>query len=78
MEFKFNVTGARRKEIVMAISEILNTTPEYKGAPTFAYEVGCYRIDRAGMLTGVDSWELIEELSGLHDKLVSGTGALIS
>lgn len=66
MEFKFNVTGARRKELVMAISEILNTAPEYQGAPTFAYEVGGYRIDKAGTLTGADNWELIADLSSLH------------
>ena len=66
MEFKFNVTGTQRKKLVMAISEILNTAPEYQGPPTFAYEVGGYRIDRAGTLTGADSWELIEDLSGLH------------
>ena len=66
MEFKFNVTGTQRKKLVMAISEILNTAPEYQGPPTFAYEVGGYRIDRAGTLTGADSWELIADLSGLH------------
>ncbi len=66
MEFKFNVTGDRRKELVMAVSEILNTAPEYQGAPTFAYEVGGYRIDRTGTLTGADSWELIADLEGLY------------
>ena len=66
MEFKFNVTGTQRKKLVMAISEILNTAPEYQGPPTYAYEVGGYRIDRAGTLTGADSWELIADLSGLH------------
>lgn len=66
MEFKFNVTGTQRKKLVMAISEILNSAPEYQGPPTYAYEVGGYRIDRAGTLTGADSWELIADLSGLH------------
>ena len=66
MEFKFNVTGTQRKKLVMAISEILNTASEYQGPPTYAYEVGGYRIDRAGTLTGADSWELIADLSGLH------------
>jgi len=66
MEFKFNVTGDRRKELVMAVSEILNTAPEYQGAPTFAYKVGGYNIDRTGTLTGSDNWELIADLSGLY------------
>lgn len=74
MEFKFNVTGTKRKKLVMAISEILNTAPEYQGPPTYAYEVGGYRIDRAGTLTGVDSWELIADLSSLHS-LVPTEGA---
>jgi hypothetical protein len=50
MEFKFNVTGARRKELVMAISEILNTAPEYKGAPTFAYVIGGFTVNKEGTL----------------------------
>ena len=66
MEFKFNVTGERRKELVMAVSEILNAAPQYQGAPTFAYEVGGYHIDKAGTLTGADNWELIADLSGLY------------
>jgi hypothetical protein len=66
MKFKFNVTGDRRRELVMAISEILNTAPKYQGAPTFAYEVGGYSIDRTGTLTGADNWELIADLAGLH------------
>jgi len=66
MEIKFDVTGARRKELVMAVSEILNAAPQYQGAPTFAYEVGGYHIDKAGTLTGADNWELIADLSGLY------------
>ena len=51
----------------MAISEILNTASEYQGPPTYAYEVAD-TIDRAGTLTGADSWELIADLSGLHSE----------
>ncbi|MDD3897693.1 MAG: virulence protein [Syntrophomonadaceae bacterium] len=46
MEFKFNVTGARRKELVMAIGEILDIPPEYKGAPTFAYVIGDFTVNK--------------------------------
>jgi len=64
MEFKFNVTGARRKELVKAISEILNTAPEYKGAPTFTYVVGEYAVNKEGTLsTGeINSDEELERL----------------
>jgi len=51
-EYKFGVTGQERKRLVGAISEILNAPMKYLGAPTFAYEVGSYHIDKAGMVTG--------------------------
>lgn len=64
MEFKFNVTGARRKELVQAISEILNTAPEYKGPPTFAYIVGEYAVNKEGTLSTseINSGEELEQL----------------
>jgi len=43
-----------RKELVTAISEILGCAPIYKRAPTFAYEVQNYTIDRYGMLVAHD------------------------
>ena len=36
-EFKFNLSGERRKQLVGAISEIQNAPMKYLGAPTFAY-----------------------------------------
>ena len=51
-EFKFNVTGQDRKRLVGAISEITNSTLNYLGAPTFAYEIGSYHIDQTGTVTG--------------------------
>lgn len=51
-EYKFNVTGKERKALASAISEILNQTIKYLGAPTFVYEIGGYRIDKAGTVTG--------------------------
>jgi len=50
MEFKFNVTGARRKELVLAISEILNAASEYQGPPTFAYVIGGFTVNKEGTL----------------------------
>lgn len=70
MEFKFNVTGARRKELVQAISEILNTAPEYKGAPTFAYVIGGFTVNKEGTLSTseVNSDEVLEQLLNKLDK----------
>jgi hypothetical protein len=51
MELKFNRTGTERKQLVGAISEILNQPIQYLGAPTFAYEVGGYHIDKEGTIT---------------------------
>lgn len=50
MEFKitYEVKGQRRKELVQAISEFLNTIPKYLGVPTCAYEIGDLVVDREG------------------------------
>lgn len=51
MEVKYNVTGSERKALVGAISEILGQASVYNGAPTFAYSVGSYLIDKDGTLS---------------------------
>ncbi|TQI67364.1 virulence protein [Clostridium sp. KNHs216] len=48
MEMKYNVTGSDRKRLVTAIAEFMECAATYKGAPTFAYEVGCFTIDKNG------------------------------
>ncbi|UGB30686.1 virulence protein [Metabacillus sp. B2-18] len=57
MEFKitYEVKGQRRKELVQAISEFLNTIPKYKGVPTCAYEIGGLVVDREGAVILNDS-----------------------
>ncbi len=50
--FNFNVSGQHRKELVSAISEILNQPVKYLGMPSAAYEVGSYSIGKAGTVTG--------------------------
>lgn len=50
MKLKYNVTGARRKEMVSAICDLVGEPMSYKGAPTFAYEVGRFSIDKEGTL----------------------------
>ena len=62
MELKYNVTGSERKSLVGAISTALNVSTKYLGAPTFAYEVGDYHIDKVGALTGPDNLDLEDAL----------------
>lgn len=51
MELKYNVTGSERKSLVGSISTILGAPTNYLGAPTFAYEVGGYHIDKNGTVS---------------------------
>lgn len=67
MQINYNVTGAERKSLVGAISQELNAPTNYLGAPTFAYEVGGYHIDKNGILRGDDNPGLVADLQGLHD-----------
>lgn len=50
MEMRFNVTGARRKELAKATGEALGSEPIYKGAPSFAYAVSNVTISKDGTL----------------------------
>ena len=71
MELKYNVTGARRKELVMAVCEIVGEPLNYKGAPTFAYEVGDFSIDKNGTLSypvELDSELVGKVMDGLSEK----------
>ena len=64
MNCKFNVPGKKRKELAQCIAEWLGCGVDYKGAPTFAYEVDCFMIDKEGVLSfdyRADS-EVIERL----------------
>ena len=54
MEIRFNVTGADRKALVTAVSEIVGWEAVYKKAPTFAYVVNNYTIDKNGTLISDD------------------------
>jgi hypothetical protein len=66
MKITYNITGEKRKALVSAIGQELDVPGKYLGAPTFAYEVGVYRIDRDGTLTGEDNKALVADLQGLH------------
>jgi hypothetical protein len=50
LEIKFNREKEERKALVRAIGEILGVEPVYQRAPSLAYAVGNYTIDRYGTL----------------------------
>lgn len=62
MKLNYNVTGRERKTLVGEISGALNVPTKYLGAPSFAYEVGGYHIDKEGTLTGPDNLDLEDAL----------------
>lgn len=66
MEAKFNLKGAERKKLAQAVSALLETPLTFMGAPTFAYEIGGFSIDKEGTLTGPDNRGLIADLAGLY------------
>lgn len=64
MTIKYNATGAKRKELVQLISNFTGCEIKYKGAPTFAYEVDYFVIDKNGAVSFDDraDSEVIERL----------------
>lgn len=64
MTIKYNVPGSKRKELVKAIATWLGEDIRYCGAPSFAYEVDYFTIDRNGCLSFDDctNSEVIERL----------------
>ena len=58
----YNVTGVRRKELVVAVGDFIGAKPEYLKAPTYAFVVGSYNIDKEGTLTGPENPALLENL----------------
>ena len=49
-KFNFNVTGAKRKELVSLISRFTGCEAKYKGAPSFAYEIDYFTVTKNGTL----------------------------
>jgi hypothetical protein len=50
MQVKYNVTGAKRKELVTAIGAALEVKPKYMGMPTAAYEIDYFTVTKDGTL----------------------------
>lgn len=71
MRIEFNRTGAERKALVKAMGEILDVKPKYLGMPTAAYEVGCFHVDKNGVVEcddRVDDKEIKNLLERLADR----------
>ena len=69
MEINYNVTGEGRKELVKAVSTILQTKAVYKRMPTCAYEIGDITIDKEGTLVCEDDAKA-ERIA--HDLIADG------
>ena len=65
----YNVSGPERKRLVKAIAEYTQADAKYLGAPTFAYQVDYFTIDRNGVVSFDDRADS-EEIEGLIDVLV--------
>ncbi|MEN6635769.1 MAG: virulence protein [Clostridiaceae bacterium] len=74
MQIKYNVTGDRRKALVVVMRDTLQDATRYLGAPSFAFQVGAYTVDKNGTVTcpeGTDEAQiemLIRELA--HDGFI--------
>ncbi len=70
MTIKYNRTGADRKPLIDAISAITGAEAKYLGAPSFAYQVDYFTIDRSGTVTFDDRADS-EEIENLIERLAS-------
>ena len=70
MTIKYNRTGADRKSLVDAIASITGAEAKYLGAPSFAYQVDYFTIDRNGTITFDDRADS-EEIENLIERLAS-------
>ncbi len=63
MTVQFDVTGSARKALAHAIGEGIGAYPAYEAAPSFAYTIGEYTLDRHGVLTGPHNANLLGYLA---------------
>ena len=59
MEIHYDVPGSARKALAGAIGENIGAYPSYQAAPSFAYIIGEYTLDRNGVLTGPRNSQLM-------------------
>ena len=65
---KMNYKGKQRKELAAAIAEITGEKAVYMKAPTYAYQIGIFTVERSGDLICGDEAALEELLHGLAEK----------
>ena len=70
MTINYNRAGADRKPLIAAISAITGAEAKYLGAPSFAYQVDYFTIDRNGAVTFDDRADS-EEVENLIERLAS-------
>ena len=70
MTIKYNRTGTDRKSLVDAIANITGAEAKYLGAPSFAYQVDYFTIDRNGTITFDDRADS-GEVESLVERLAS-------
>lgn len=68
MKLDFNCTGADRKKLVNAIATITGESPRYLGAPSFAYQIGAYHIDKNGTVSDIEA-TTPEDVDNLIERL---------
>lgn len=68
MKLDFNCTGADRKKLVNAIATITGESPRYLGAPSFAYQIGAYHIDKNGTVSHIEA-TTPEDVDNLIERL---------
>lgn len=70
-EVRYNITGDERKRLVRAMGDILEAEPKYLGAPSFAYEIDYFTVEKNGIVVfdnrsdSVEIENLIERLREL-------------
>ncbi len=64
MTIQYDVPGSARKALANAIGEAIGAYPEYQAAPSFAYIIGDYTLDRQGTLSGPQNDQLLRCLAG--------------
>ena len=70
MTINYNRTGADRKPLIAAIADITGAEAKYLGAPSFAYQVDYFTIDRNGTITFDDRADS-DEVENLVERLAS-------
>ena len=62
MALYYHATGEQRKALVTAVSAFADAPAVYQNAPTFAYAIGEYSVDKEGTLTGPANEALVTAL----------------